>query len=325
MNAMKTLLCVEDLYKHFPVRTRSISGRSGAVRAVDGVRLSLHEGESFGLVGESGCGKTTLGRQILMLHRPTSGRITFDGQDLCVMGREKLRKTRRFIQMVFQDPYTSLDPRMRVRRIIEEPLIVQGMVSSRRELAEKVASVLNLVGLSPGDAVRYPHEFSGGQRQRIAIARALVLGPKLLVADEPTSALDMSVQAKILNLLKQLQTELNLTYLFISHNLSAVHFMSHRIGVMYLGRLVEIGSSNDIFQEQLHPYTKALWQSCPTLERELPGEDSLLSGDVPSPIDIPKGCRFASRCPEKMDRCLADEPALVEVAPGRQVACYLHQ
>jgi len=312
------LLEVENLVKHFPV------ARNRVVRAVDGVSFEIRRGETLGLVGESGCGKTTVGRSLLRLIEPTGGRIRFEGCDFLKLNRTELRQVRRRMQIIFQDPYSSLDPRMKVGSIIAEPLDVHGQ-GDRSARRQRVRELLELVGLDPGYAARYPHQFSGGQRQRIGIARALALNPDFIVADEPVSALDVSVQAQVVNLMQDLQERLGLTYLFISHGLAVVRHISTRVGVMYLGKLVELAPAAEIYANPLHPYTQALLAAIPNPE---PADERVravrLSGDVPTPIDPPPGCRFNTRCPHATEICRREEPAYREAAPGHFVACFLH-
>jgi oligopeptide transport system ATP-binding protein len=295
------------------------------VRAVDGVTFSIERGETMGLVGESGCGKTTVGRCILRLIEPTGGDIRFDGRELVKLGRGEMRALRRQMQIIFQDPYSSLNPRMTVGAIIGEPLEIHG-VSVRKERRERVAELLNVVGLEPAYANRYPHQFSGGQRQRIGIARALAVHPDFIVADEPVSALDVSVQAQVVNLLQDLQEKFGLTYLFISHGLAVVKHVSTQVGVMYLGKLVERAPAQEIYENPLHPYTQALLEAIPIPDPERKnGRGRRLSGDVPSPIAPPAGCRFHTRCPHVMERCRIEEPKYLEISPGHWAACFLHE
>ena len=320
------LLRVEDLKVHFPVTEGVLMRRRvGSVKAVDGVSFELRRGETFGLVGESGCGKSTTALAILRMLEPTAGRIVFDGEDISRIDQRGLRPLRRRMQMVFQDPFGSLNPRMRVREIVGEPLKVHGVAGSRRRFRERVAELLDLVGLLPAMADRYPHQFSGGQRQRIGIARALALEPDLLLCDEAVSALDVSIQAQVLNLLMELQERLGLTYLFIAHDLSVVRHISDRIGVMYLGRIVEIASRDELFERPRHPYTEALLASVPTPDPaiEAARPHRLIAGEVPSVRNPPSGCRFHPRCPKVLDRCRSVGPALEDVGAAR-VACHLY-
>jgi oligopeptide/dipeptide ABC transporter ATP-binding protein len=318
---MSELIQITNLRKHYDV------GRGRTVRAVDGVSFSIARGETLGIVGESGCGKTTVGRCILRLVEPTAGEVHFDGLNLLQLKKGELRHLRRRMQVVFQDPYSSLNPRMTVGSIVGEPFIIHEKFS-RNEIREKVAALLGLVGLDPAYFSRYPHEFSGGQRQRIAIARALALSPDFIVADEPVSALDVSVQAQIVNLLQDLQQKFGLTYLFISHGLAVVEHISTRVGVMYLGKLVEMAPAEEIYSKPLHPYTEALLASSPIPDpvagRERKAHIVRLGGEVPTPIAPPSGCRFHTRCPHVMPACKVEEPELAEVAPGHFAACFLH-
>jgi oligopeptide transport system ATP-binding protein len=318
------ILQVKELKKYFPIRGGVLGRTVGFVYAVDGVSFDIDAGKTMGLVGESGCGKTTVGRCVLRLIEPTAGEIIFDGINLIDLKEEEMRKLRCKMQIVFQDPYASLNPRWLIKDIVGEPLIVNNVVSSRVEMEERVLELLTKVGLSADHLNRFPHEFSGGQRQRIGIARALALNPQFLVLDEPTSSLDVSVQAQTLNILKDLQSELRLTYLFISHNLSVIRHMSNRIGVMYLGRIVEIGSRDEMFRDPIHPYTKALLYAIPVPDPEKKKERMILGGDVPSPANPPKGCRFRARCPNASERC-NEKPEMTEVSKGHYVACYMTQ
>lgn len=316
------LVEIEGLKKHFPLRSGFLSPVL-TVKAVDGVDFSIVESETFGLVGESGCGKTTLGRCILRLIEPSSGSVLFNGKDLLAMDKKELRSMRRHMTIVFQDPYSSLDPRLTVRQAIRIPLRLYGTAEGDEE--NSIFNLARSVGLKDEQIDRYPHEFSGGQRQRIVIARALAANPEFLILDEPTSALDVSVQATILNLLRKLQAKLSLTYLFISHNLETVRYMSNRIGVMYLGKLVEIASADELFQKQLHPYTQALFSAVPVADPDMRMKKILLTGDVPTPINPPRGCRFHPRCPQSIyPKCSEIEPKLVEIEKNHFVACHLY-
>lgn len=324
-NNHEVLLEVEDLVKHFPItRGILIQKQVGAVHAVDGVSFKVHRGETLGLVGESGCGKSTTGRTILQLYRPTSGKVIFEGKDLVSMKGEELRKTRQRMQMIFQDPYASLNPRMTVGEIIGEPLVIHN-IARGKAVEERVESLLELVGLNPAFSNRFPHEFSGGQRQRIGVARALALQPSLIVCDEPISALDVSIQAQVVNLLEDLQDEFNLTYLFIAHDLSMVKHISDRVAVMYLGIIVELADRNDLYDNPLHPYTQALLSAVPIPDpiAEEKRQRIILQGDVPSPVNPPSGCRFRTRCPLAADICAAQKPEFREVTPGHWVACHM--
>jgi len=322
--AEQPLLKVTDLVKHFPLGAGLLKGPRALVRAVDGVSLELGRGESFGLVGESGCGKTTLGRLILRLTPPTSGRISLDGSDLLALKGRELREIRRKLQIIFQDPYSCLDPRMKVEAIICQPLR-SFFNLTRAEMRRRAIDLLDKVGLREADLVKYPHEFSGGQRQRIGIARALAGEPELIVADEPVSALDVSIQAQVINLMMDLKNEFDLSYLFISHDLSVVNHVSDRIGVMYLGRIVELAPAATFTRWSRHPYTQALLASVPQPDPHLVEPPSPLEGDVPDPSDPPSGCSFHPRCPYAMDVCLTSRPRLREVEPAHLVACWLNQ
>ena len=320
------LLEVKDLKMYFPVSSGMLFQRTVAyVKAVDGLSFTVKRGETLGLVGESGCGKTTTGRCILQLYKPTGGQVIFEGQDLTQLKTKQMRAMRREMQVIFQDPYSSLNPRMTAGNIIGEPLIVHGLVNGKAEYREKVADLLQNVGLNPYMADRFPHEFSGGQRQRIGVARALSVSPKFIVADEPVSALDVSIQAQIINLLEDLQEQFNLTYLFIAHDLSVVRHISDRVGVMYLGHMVEMAERNEIYRNPVHPYTKALLSAVPIPDPVLDAqrERVLLTGEVPSPLNPPSGCVFHPRCPVANDDCSRVIPELREVEPDHHAACLL--
>jgi oligopeptide/dipeptide ABC transporter ATP-binding protein len=321
----EVLLEVRDLVKHFSVGGGMFGGRAGTVRAVDGVSFALRRGETLGLVGESGCGKTTTGRCILQLERPTSGQVIFEGRDLGKLSDTDLRPMRRRMQVIFQDPYASLNPRMTVGQILAEPLAVHGVVPDRQRRRDRVRDLLSRVGLLPQHADRYPHQLSGGQRQRVGIARALAVEPSLIVCDEPVSALDVSIQAQIINLLEDLQSELGLTYLFIAHDLAVVRHISDRVAVMYLGKMVEIADRQELYDKPLHPYTKALLAAVPIPDPALEAQrvHSVLVGEVPSPLNPPSGCVFHPRCPIAIDRCRGEVPPLREVTPGHWAACLL--
>lgn len=319
---MPELLEVRDLKKYFPVTGGFLKKTVGWVKAVDGVDLTIGAGETFGLVGESGCGKTTVGKLVLRLIEATSGDIRFQGRNIRDLDKKELRALRKEMQIIFQDPYGSLNPRMNIGDIVAEPLRWHRLVDES-QVNGRVCKLLDMVGLNGKDISKYPHEFSGGQRQRIVIARALAVQPKLIVCDEPVSALDVSVQAQILNLLKDLQEQLGMAYLFVAHGMPAVRFMSDRIGVMYLGKLVEVADGEALFEEQLHPYTKALMSAIPVADPDRVSKRTVLNGDVPSPVHLPKGCRFQTRCCCVCDRCRIEEPPLRQVRPGRLVACHL--
>jgi len=309
------LVEVRDLVKHFP-----IEGSDDVVRAVDGVSFSILQGETLGLVGESGCGKSTVGRCMLRLHQPSGGEILFEGKDITHLPSAEMQALRREMQIIFQDPYASLNPRLSILSIVSEPLKIHG-IGSKQERRERVGDLLAKVGLDPKYMHRYPHEFSGGQRQRIGIARALALNPKLIICDEPVSALDVSVQAQVVNLLQDLQLEFGLTYLFISHGLAVVEHISNRVAVMYLGKIVEIADAASLYEDPLHPYTKALLSAIPVPDPTRKRERIVLTGDVPTPIDPPSGCRFRTRCPWAIDECAQVVPELREIRPGHFAAC----
>ncbi len=321
---MTPLLEVDGLKKHFPIRKGFFSRTSGSVYAVDGVSFSIGRGETLGLVGESGCGKSTVGRTVLRLLEPTHGTIKVAGQDITQLDTQDLLPYRRRLQMIYQDPYASLNPRMTAGEIVGEPLIVHDL-GAPEERKERVAALFERVGLRPEAVNAYPHEFSGGQRQRIGIARALSLKPELIVGDEPVSALDVSIQAQIINLLMDLQDEFKLSYLFVAHDLAVVEHISHRVAVMYLGRIVEMTDKRSLFEMPLHPYSEALLSAVPIPKSSARGRKRvILTGDVPSPINPPSGCHFHTRCPYAMPRCKTEVPALREVIPGHLASCHLH-
>jgi len=317
------LLRVDNLKKYFPITGGLLGRRIGAVKAVDGISFDIKQGETLGLVGESGCGKSTTGRAILQLQKPTSGNVFFENVDLTKISAEKLRKLRPKMQMIFQDPYTSLNPRHLVGKIIAEPLVIHGVMGGQ-QLKDRVAQLLELVGMNPAFVRRYPHEFSGGQRQRIGIARALSLNPSFIVCDEPISSLDVSIQAQTINLLQDLQEQLGLTYLFIAHDLSMVKHISRRIAVMYLGKIVELTGKNALFDNPLHPYTQSLISAVPIPDPKVERKRHriILEGEIPSPVDPPKGCVFNTRCPMAIDTCFEAPPEYREVQPEHFVACY---
>ena len=322
VSANQPVLEIRNLKKHFPVKKGVLRRTVGQVYAVDGISFAIGVGETLGLVGESGCGKTTAGRAVLRLIEPTSGSIEVDGTDITHLPKSELRPYRRQMQIIFQDPFSSLNPRMTAGDIVGEPLLVHG-VANRKERSEQVAGLFARVGLRPAQMTNYPHQFSGGQRQRIGIARALALGPKLIVGDEPVSALDVSIQAQVINLLQDLQRERQLSYLFISHNLAVVEHISHHIAVMYLGRIVEYADTRSIFTRAQHPYTEALLSAVPVPDPAIRRQKRVLQGDVPSPVKPPPGCHFHTRCPYAIDRCKVESPPLREIAPGHHVSCHL--
>ncbi len=309
------LVSIRDLVKHFP-----IDDSDDVVRAVDGISFDIREGETLGLVGESGCGKSTVGRCIIRLHEPTSGEVVFEGRNIIGLANKEMQALRREMQIIFQDPYASLNPRLSILSIVSEPLKIHG-VSSKKERQDRVADLLSKVGLDPKYMHRYPHEFSGGQRQRIGIARALALNPKLIICDEPVSALDVSVQAQVVNLLQDLQQEFGLTYLFISHGLAVVEHISNRVAVMYLGKIVEIAESAELYENPLHPYTKALLSAIPNPDPTKKRDRIVLKGDVPTPINPPSGCRFRTRCPYAIKDCAKIVPPLEDYGAGHLAAC----
>jgi len=323
MNANGNLVEVKNLKKFFPVHSHFLSRAKAFVQAVGGVNLSVRRGETLGLVGESGCGKSTLGRLILRLEEPTAGQIFFENEDILQYDSQRLRLLRRQMQIIFQDPYSSLNPRKTVGSIIGEPLIIHH-IGTKKEREERVLELMEVVGLRPEHMNRYPHEFSGGQRQRIGIARALALKPKLIIADEPVSALDVSIQAQVLNLLEDLQKEFHLTYLFIAHDLSVVEHISDRVAVMHLGRLAELAQSEDLYRSPKHPYTQALLSANPAPDPALERKRTILQGEVPSPIHPPSGCNFHTRCPYKFEPCPLEVPQFKEIEPHHWVACYLY-
>ncbi|MGA8020443.1 MAG: dipeptide ABC transporter ATP-binding protein [Desulfobacterales bacterium] len=319
----RPILRAQDLVMHYPVKTAGSARPRQVVRAVDGVSLAVKPGEVFGLVGESGCGKSTLGRLLLYIEKPTAGWVFFEDEDLGTFGRRRLKRFRREAQIIYQDPYSALNPRQRVGSIIEEPLVIHG-IGTAAERHERVEELLRVVGLRHGQAAQYPHEFSGGQRQRIVIARALALNPRLILADEPVSALDVSIQAQVINLLEELKDRFGLTYIFISHDLSVVEHICDRVAVMYLGRLVELANRQAFYQKPLHPYAQALLSAAPVADPDAERNRQILSGDVPSPINPPPGCTFHPRCPHRMPVCSEERPRFQELEFERWVACYLY-
>lgn len=319
------ILKVKGLKVHFPV-SGGFLAKKQIVKAVDGVDFEIAKGETFGLVGESGCGKSTTGRALVKIYEPTAGKVIFDGEDITKIKGTKLKEFRRDMQMIFQDPYASLNPRMTVGEIIREPMDIHEIFKTKEERENRVRELLEIVGLKPDHIRRYPHEFSGGQRQRIGIARTLALNPKFIVCDEPISALDVSIQAQVINLLEKIQKEMGIAYLFIAHDLSMVKHISDRIGVMYLGNIVEIGEADDVYHEPLHPYTQALLSSVPIPDPETARSKKriVLEGELPSPINPPSGCVFRTRCPKATERCAKEKPILKNVG-NRQVACFLYE
>ena len=320
----EALLSVKDLKMHFPIRKGVLRRTVGHVRAVDGVSFDVQAGETFGLVGESGCGKTTTGRSILRLLEPTGGQVFFNGINVTELNSQEMRRLRADMQIVFQDPYGSLNPRYTVQQTLEEPMVIHKLYASAAERKKRAMELLDVVGLSTSRMNRYPHEFSGGQRQRIGIARALAVNPKLIIADEPVSALDVSVQSQVLNLINDLQKEFHLTYVFIAHDLSVVKHISNRVGVMYLGKMVELANSDKLYQKPLHPYTQALLSAVPVANPEVKRERIILQGDLPSPANPPSGCYFHPRCRSCMDVCRTTAPEWKEIEPGHFTACHLY-
>ena len=321
----EVILKVTDLKTHFDV-TKGMFSKKQIVKAVDGVSFEIHKGETFGLVGESGCGKSTLGRTIVKLYEPTAGTIEYKGQDITKLKGKELKEFRKSVQMIFQDPYASLNPRMTVGENIREPMDINNIYNSSKEREDRVVELLKIVGLKPDHIRRYPHEFSGGQRQRISIARTLALNPDFIICDEPISALDVSIQAQIINLLKNIQKELGISYLFVAHDLSMVKHISDRIGVMYLGNMVEIGESSDLYHNPMHPYTKALLSAVPIPDPEIGKSKKriVLQGELPSPLDPPSGCAFRTRCPYATEECAKAKPQ-PSIINGRQVSCFQFQ
>ncbi|XID92679.1 ABC transporter ATP-binding protein [Paenibacillaceae bacterium WGS1546] len=317
------LVRIENLSKFFPVKKGMFRKKSNPVKAVNRLSLDLYEGETLAIVGESGCGKSTFGRTMLRLMEPTEGKVWYQGQDLFSLSGDRLRNMRRHMQIIFQDPFGSLNPRMRVQEIIAEPLVAHGLGNHKQRM-ERVQELMEVVGMNAEQMNRYPHEFSGGQRQRISIARALSLNPKLIVCDEAVSALDVSIQSQVLNLLQDLQSRYGLTYLFISHNLSVVRYLADRVGVMYLGKIVELGNGDDVYDSPAHPYTQALLSAIPEPHPENRRERIILQGDVPSPANPPSGCAFHVRCPYAQPECSRQVPELREVRPGHWVSCHFH-
>ena len=318
------LLKVEHLKKYYPVKSSSLKRSNGFVKAVDDISFDVKVGETFGIVGESGCGKSTMGKSVIRLIEPTDGKVILDGQDFTALKGKELKKARENIKLIFQDPYASLNPRMTVKDIIGEPIDIAKIYKTKKERDDRIIEVMKQVGLNLDYLYRYPHEFSGGQRQRIGIARAIDLQPKLIICDEPVSALDVSIQAKIINLLKELQQKLGIAYIFISHDLSVVKHIADRVGVMYLGNMMEMADKKALYNNPLHPYTQALFSAIPKISSERIDDKEILGGDVPSPANPPKGCRFVTRCPKAMEICKSVRPELKEVEPGHKCACHLY-
>ena len=318
------LLKVEHLKKYYPVKSSSLKRSNGFVKAVDDISFDVKVGETFGIVGESGCGKSTMGKSVIRLIEPTDGKVILDGQDFTALKGKELKKARENIKLIFQDPYASLNPRMTVKDIIGEPIDIAKIYKTKKERDDRIIEVMKQVGLNLDYLYRYPHEFSGGQRQRIGIARAIALQPKLIICDEPVSALDVSIQAKIINLLKELQQKLGIAYIFISHDLSVVKHIADRVGVMYLGNMMEMADKKALYSNPLHPYTQALFSAIPKFSSERIDDKEILGGDVPSPANPPKGCRFVTRCPKAMEICKSVRPELKEVEPGHKCACHLY-
>lgn len=318
------LLKVEHLKKYYPVKSSSLKRSNGFVKAVDDISFDVRVGETFGIVGESGCGKSTMGKSVIRLIEPTDGKVILDGQDFTALKGKELKKARENIKLIFQDPYASLNPRMTVKDIIGEPIDIAKIYKTKKERDDRIIEVMKQVGLNLDYLYRYPHEFSGGQRQRIGIARAIALQPKLIICDEPVSALDVSIQAKIINLLKELQQKLGIAYIFISHDLSVVKHIADRVGVMYLGNMMEMADKKALYSNPLHPYTQALFSAIPKISSERIDDKEILGGDVPSPANPPKGCRFVTRCPKAMEICKSVRPELKEVEPGHKCACHLY-
>ncbi|GAQ24593.1 ABC transporter ATP-binding protein [Tepidanaerobacter syntrophicus] len=317
------ILEVKDLKKYYPVETGIFGAAPVYLKAVDGVSFNVEKGKTLGIIGESGCGKSTVAKLLMNLERPTAGSIKFKGRDTANFNESEMKKLRKNMQMVFQDPYSSLDPKKTAGYIIQEPLIIHN-VGTRAQQEQRVKELLKMVGLDYYHANRYPHEFSGGQRQRINIARAIALNPEIVICDEPVSALDVSIQAQVINLLKRLQEELGLAYIFISHDLSVVKYLSDKLAIMYLGKIVETGKSDDIYKNPMHPYTKALFSAIPPESPLEEKEKMILEGDVPSPLKPPSGCKFHTRCPYAMEKCSKEEPSLKQIGDGQQVSCHLY-